>query len=58
MTADTQALDLLDDLLGRAKAAGAEAADAVVFDSIALAHARRLQQHRPTLLGNLPQQQV
>jgi PmbA protein len=42
MTADTQALDLLDDLLGRAKAAGAEAADAVVFDSIALAHARRL----------------
>ncbi len=42
MTADTKALDLLDDLLGRAKAAGAEAADAVVFDSIALAHARRL----------------
>ena len=42
MTADSQALDLLDDLLGRAKAAGAEAADAVVFDSIALAHARRL----------------
>ncbi len=42
MTADTIALDLLDDLLGRAKAAGAEAADAVVFDSIALAHARRL----------------
>jgi len=42
MTADSQALDLLDDLLGRAKAAGAEAADAVVFDSIGLAHARRL----------------
>ena len=42
MTADTQALDLLDDLLTRAKAAGAEAADAVVFDSIALAHAQRL----------------
>ena len=42
MTADAQALDLLDDLLTRAKAAGAEAADAVLFDSIALAHAQRL----------------
>jgi PmbA protein len=42
MTADQNALDLLDDLLKRAKAAGAESADAVVFDSIALAHAQRL----------------
>jgi len=42
MTSDSQALDLLDDLLTRAKAAGAEAADAVVFDSIALSHAQRL----------------
>ncbi len=42
MTADIQALDLLDDLLTRAKAAGAEAADAVLFDSIALSHAQRL----------------
>jgi PmbA protein len=42
MTADANALDLLDDLLKRAKAAGAEAADAVLFDSIALAHAQRL----------------
>ena len=42
MTADAKALDQLDDLLTRAKAAGAEAADAVLFDSIALSHAQRL----------------
>ncbi len=42
MTADIDALDLLDDLLARAKAAGAEAADAVLFDSVSLSHARRL----------------
>ncbi|MEE8499274.1 MAG: TldD/PmbA family protein, partial [Kiloniellales bacterium] len=42
MTADAKALDLLDDLLSRAKAAGAEAADAVLFDSVALSHAQRL----------------
>ena len=42
MTADAKALDPLDDLLTRAKAAGAEAADAVLFDSIALSHAQRL----------------
>ena len=42
MTADAKALDLLDDLLTRAKAAGAGAADAVLFDSIALSHAQRL----------------
>ncbi len=42
MTADAHALDLLDDLLKRAKVAGAEAADAVLFDSVALSHAQRL----------------
>ena len=42
MTADAKALDLLDDLLARAKAAGAEAADAVLFDSVSLSHAQRL----------------
>ncbi len=35
-------LDLLGDLLAKAKAAGAEAADAVLFDSVSLSHARRL----------------
>ncbi len=44
MTADAKALDLLDDLLTRAKAAGAEAADAVLFDSVSLSHAQRLGQ--------------
>jgi PmbA protein len=42
MTADAHALDLLDGLLVRAKAAGAEAADAVLYDSVSLSHARRL----------------
>ena len=42
MTADAKALDLLDDLLTRAKAAGAEAADAVLFDSVSLSYAQRL----------------
>jgi PmbA protein len=42
MSADAKALDLLDDLLARAKAAGAEAADAVLFDSVSLSHAQRL----------------
>lgn len=40
MTAD--ALDLLDDLIGKAKAAGADAADAVLFESTSLSHAQRL----------------
>ena len=36
------ALDLLQDLIGRARRAGADAADAVLFDGTALSHARRL----------------
>src|SRR5215210_5803820 len=35
-------IDLLQDLVGRAKRAGAEAADAVLFEGISLSHARRL----------------
>src|SRR6516164_6704147 len=35
-------LDLLQDLIGRARRAGAEAADAVFFEGISLSHARRL----------------
>ncbi len=42
MTAESKDLDLLGDLLAKAKAAGAEAADAVLFDSVSLSHARRL----------------
>jgi hypothetical protein len=42
MTPDGKDLDLLHDLIAKAKAAGAEAADAVIFDSISLAHAQRL----------------
>src|SRR5215471_19300969 len=36
------ALDLLQDLIGRARRAGANAADAVFFEGISLSHARRL----------------
>ena len=36
------ALDLLQDLIGRARRAGADAADAVLFDGVSLSHARRL----------------
>ena len=36
------ALDLLQDLIGRARRAGADAADAVLFEGISLSHARRL----------------
>ena len=36
------ALDLLQDLIGRVRRAGAEAADAVMFEGISLSHARRL----------------
>jgi PmbA protein len=36
------ALDLLDGLIAKAKAAGAEAADALLAGSVALSHARRL----------------
>jgi PmbA protein len=37
-----QALDLLQDLIGRARRAGADAADAVLFEGASLSHARRL----------------
>jgi PmbA protein len=40
--AQSAALDLLDDLLGRAARAGAEAADAVFFESASLSLSRRL----------------
>jgi len=40
MTSDT--LSLLDDLIAKAKKAGADAADALVFESAALSHAQRL----------------
>src|SRR5438132_11186462 len=36
------ALDLLQDLIGRARRAGAAAADAVLFDGTSLSHGRRL----------------
>src|SRR5271165_7516646 len=36
------ALDLLQDLIARARRAGADAADAVLFDGTSLSHARRL----------------
>src|SRR5439155_18415639 len=36
------AIDLLQDLIGRARRAGADAADAVLFDGVSLSHARRL----------------
>ena len=36
------ALDVLQDLIGRARRAGADAADAVMFEGVSLSHARRL----------------
>src|SRR6202047_515935 len=36
------AIDLLQVLIGRARRAGADAADAVMFEGISLSHARRL----------------
>jgi PmbA protein len=36
------ALDLLQDLIGRARRAGADDADAVLFEGVSLSHARRL----------------
>src|SRR5690242_17011945 len=36
------ALDLLQDLLARARRAGADTADAVMFEGVSLSHARRL----------------
>src|SRR5256884_1687738 len=35
-------IDLLQDLVGRARRAGADAADAVLFEGTSLSHARRL----------------
>src|SRR5919204_688334 len=35
-------IDLLQDLIGRARKAGADAADAVLFEGTSLSHARRL----------------
>src|SRR5271157_6496961 len=35
-------IDLLQDLVARAKRAGADAADAVLFEGVSLSHARRL----------------
>ncbi|MBX6369257.1 MAG: TldD/PmbA family protein [Rhodospirillales bacterium] len=42
MTDQQQMLNLLSDLLAKAKRAGADAADAVLFESVSLSHARRL----------------
>lgn len=42
MTEIADPLQLLEDLIAKAKAAGAEAADALLVDSIALSHAQRL----------------
>ena len=44
MIEPADALNLLDDLIAKAKAAGAEAADALVVGSVALSHAQRLGQ--------------
>ncbi len=44
MIEPSDALNLLDDLIAKAKAAGAEAADALVVGSVALSHAQRLGQ--------------
>ncbi len=42
--AQAESLNLLDDLIGRARAAGADAADALLVDSVSLSHAQRLGQ--------------
>ncbi len=42
MDADANALDLLSDLIAKAKAAGADAADAVFVSGVSLSHAQRL----------------
>ncbi|WP_282607526.1 TldD/PmbA family protein [Pelagibius sp. Alg239-R121] len=44
MTTDSEALNLLEDLIKKAKALGADAADALVFESAALSHSQRLGQ--------------
>src|SRR5579859_6337816 len=42
MTATDDTLDLLDQLIARARKAGADHADAVQFDGISISHAQRL----------------
>jgi PmbA protein len=42
MTPTAEALDLLTDLIARAKRAGADQADGVLFEGISIAHAQRL----------------
>jgi PmbA protein len=42
MPQETAALSLLDDLIAKARRAGAEAADAVLFEGVSLSHAQRL----------------
>jgi PmbA protein len=42
MTDSGNAIDLLQDVIGRARRAGADAADAVFFEGVSLSHARRL----------------
>jgi len=42
MTTSDDMLTLLDDLIAKARRAGADAADAVCFDSVSIAHAQRL----------------
>ncbi len=42
MAQETDSLSLLDDLIGRAKRAGADAADAVLCEGASLSHAQRL----------------
>ena len=42
MAEGTDALDLLGDVVARARRAGADAADAVLFEGVSLAHAQRL----------------
>ncbi|NIA71199.1 TldD/PmbA family protein [Pelagibius litoralis] len=42
MTASDDSLSLLEDLIRKAKASGADTADAVLFESISLSHAQRL----------------
>src|SRR6185437_11510411 len=42
MPQEADALDLLADLIARARRAGAAAADAVLFEGVSMAHAQRL----------------
>jgi PmbA protein len=42
MTSNEQAIDLLQDLIGRARRAGADAADGLLYEGISISHARRL----------------